>query len=108
MLLREENDVWRKSSYSNPNGECLEVDDTGWAKSSYSAASECLEWRKASSSFSNGNCVECMGICQCHAGPGILVRDSKLGDDSPILSFTPAAWKKFTRTIGDRARTARD
>ena len=47
-----------------------------------------VAWRKSSHSNS-GMCVEV-------AVPGeVLVRDSKLGDASPILSFTPAAWAVF-------------
>jgi hypothetical protein len=50
-----------------------------------------LNWRKASFSGQNGSCVEL-----ADAGDGIVaVRDSKLGDASPILRFTRAevaAW----------------
>jgi hypothetical protein len=40
-------------------------------------------WRKASASASNGSCVELADL-----GGGLLgVRDSKLGDSSPVLRF---------------------
>lgn len=70
--------MWRKSSYSNPNGECLEVDDTGWGKSGYSFSNgNCLEWRKSGS---------------------ILIRDSQ-DPGGPKLSFTPAAWRTFIASL---------
>lgn len=41
-------------------------------------------WRKSSYSGTNGDCVELANL-----GDGIIgVRDSKLGDNSPVLSFT--------------------
>lgn len=50
-----------------------------------------LVWRKSSFSGSNGSCVEFADL-----GDGIVgVRDSKLGDTSPVLRFTRAeiaAW----------------
>lgn len=84
---------WRTSSYSSSIGECIAV----WEKSSYShAEGNRLEWRKSSYSHSNlnGTCLE--------AGNGILVRDSKLGEDSPVLSFTPSAWDAFIRGLKAR------
>ena len=68
---------WRKSSRSVVNAACLEA---CWAKSSWS-------------SF-NGNCTEAAlrnGV--------VLVRDSKLGEASPVLAFSPGAWERFTRQI---------
>jgi len=118
--------MWRKSKYSNPNGECLEV-DTHWAKSSYSFSNgncieckwekstrsghngNCLEWRKSTASMSNGQCLE--WHTSSHSGPNgncvetagsVLVRDSKYarrGEVSPILRFTPDAWRSFISGI---------
>ena len=75
---------WRKSSLSFANGNCVEV-----APGS--------TWGKSSRSIGNGNCVEA-SRCAC-AEPGILVRDSKLGDASPVLSFSAASWAEFTAAI---------
>jgi hypothetical protein len=41
--------------------------------------------------MSNGDCVE--------VAPAAQVRDSKLGDASPILTFTPGRWMNFIRNI---------
>lgn len=65
---------WRKSSYSQGNGNCVEV---GWAKSSFSnGSSACVETRR-------------------DPDGDVFVRDTKLGAASPVLRFTPAeftAW----------------
>jgi hypothetical protein len=45
-------------------------------------------WITSSYSSYNGNCVQ--------VGGSVAVRDSKLGEDSPLLRFTPQAWKRFT------------
>lgn len=46
-------------------------------------------WRKAAASGSQ-NCVEV-----AHAAGSWLIRDSKLGDDSPVLQFTAAEFEAF-------------
>jgi hypothetical protein len=45
-----------------------------------------LNWYKSSHSSDNGNCVEVADL----ATGGQAVRDSKLGDASPVLWFTTA------------------
>jgi hypothetical protein len=66
---------WRKSSYSNPSGNCLEW---RWAKSSHSGTGNCTEARLA--------------------GGAVLVRDSK-DAAGPVLTFTPAAWAAFVAGV---------
>jgi hypothetical protein len=54
-------------------------------------------WRKSSYSSSEGaNCVE---VADLATGTGI--RDSKLGDGSPVLSVTVAEWAAFTAGVRD-------
>lgn len=63
---------WRKSSFSQGNGNCVQVG----------------VWQKSSFSASNGACVEAQGA----QDGDVLVRDTKLGDASPVLRFTPGEW----------------
>lgn len=74
--------VWRKSSYSDANGNCVEVAFADWRKSSYRSA--------------NSNCVEV-------ASTKILVgiRDSKQHGHGPILEFSRAEWDAFLRAVKD-------
>ena len=85
---------WRKSGYSACNGNCLEA---RWRKSSHSYSDgHCLEaaWHRSSRSHANGNCAEA-----ALSGGTVLVRDSKLGASSPVLSFSPADWKTFLEGV---------
>jgi Domain of unknown function (DUF397) len=82
---------WRKSTFSNLNGNCVDV---AWAKSSHSAGGSYVEvgtMAKSSYSYSNGSCVEA-GPCAC--GGDVLVRDTK-DREGPVLRFTPAEWAAF-------------
>lgn len=63
---------WRKSTRSNPSGNCLQA---RWTKSNRSSAG-------------GNNCLEAQ-----LAGNVVQVRDSKLGDASPILEFTADEWR---------------
>ncbi|MEV6234909.1 DUF397 domain-containing protein [Saccharopolyspora shandongensis] len=76
---------WHKSSYSSGNNNCVEVAElrdssAAWCKSSYSGNS--------------GNCVE-VGVAPGARG----VRDSKLGESSPVLAFSDGAWAAFLGEI---------
>lgn len=68
---------WRKSSRSAHHGECVEV---GWSTSSPSG--------------NQGMCVE-VGAAQDVVG----VRDSKLGQRSPILVFGRSEWSSFLESL---------
>ena len=67
------NHEWQKATASNPYGNCLQA---RWTKSSFSYPASCVETRQRD----NGQ---------------VEVRDSKLGECSPILTFTPDEWQAF-------------
>lgn len=53
-------------------------------------------WRTSSHSGDKGTCVQVAEL-----GGEIGVRDSKLGDRSPVLAFTPDEWAAFTAGVRD-------
>lgn len=83
--------MWRKSSYSGVNGNCLE-----WAftKSTYSTNSDCLEAAFRKSSWcQGGECAEAAvrdGV--------VLVRDSR-DPDGPVLPLPIEDWAAFVKAI---------
>lgn len=105
--------AFAKAEASNPSGNCVEV---GYAKASKSTAmgNNCVtvgQARKAEASGAAGHCVTAAqatgdGDCTDDAckTPGIqpgdvVVRDSKLGDDSPYAVFTGDAWRGYVATV---------
>jgi hypothetical protein len=75
--------VWRKSSHSGANNNCVEV-----------AVLSKAVWRKSSRSAGNNNCVEVAGNL-----PGIVaVRDSK-DRDGPTLVVTTDQWATFATAL---------
>jgi Domain of unknown function (DUF397) len=93
---------WRKSSYSNASGNCVEVAFAGWRKASHSSETgNCVEvaamgWRKSSHSDGTGNCVEVAA-----ADPAVSIRDSKQHGRGPVLEFTRSEWEAFVRAVKD-------
>ncbi|WP_163511171.1 DUF397 domain-containing protein [Fodinicola acaciae] len=56
-----------------------------------------ISWRKSSRSNGNGS-SSCVQISDTLAGR-TLVRDSKLGEASPVLVFAPAEWRTFVAGV---------
>jgi hypothetical protein len=105
---------WRKSTYSNGQGDCVEV--ATWRKASYSnAQGECVEvatsrksthgngigecaevgaaWRKATHSNGQGQCVE-VG----KAMTAVLVRDTT-NRSGPTLTIPASAWRTLLAKV---------
>lgn len=87
--------MWRKSSYSDASGSCVEV---AWHKSTYSNNNGgCVEvrWRKSTHSGGDGGgCVETAQHCDL-----IHVRVSK-DPNGPQLAFNDGDWALFLVAVG--------
>ncbi|MGH3569750.1 MAG: DUF397 domain-containing protein [Pseudonocardia sp.] len=70
--------TWRKSTYSNNGGNCVEVG---------------AAWRKSTYSGNGGDCVEVAGDPLDDRGV-VLVRDSK-DPDGPVITFRPDQFATF-------------
>jgi len=58
-----------------------------------------ITWRTSSYTGSGGgNCVE---VGACSADGRVLVRDTK-DRRSPVLAFSPQAWREFAARVKDR------
>ncbi|MFC4562840.1 DUF397 domain-containing protein [Nocardiopsis mangrovi] len=73
-----EDQVWRRSSYSGVNNNCVEVSMPHWRKSTYSGANE--------------NCLE---VAQFSGATAL--RDSK-APDAATLTFSSAEWSALVRS----------
>ncbi|RBM19072.1 DUF397 domain-containing protein [Streptomyces sp. PT12] len=62
--------IWITSSYSEANGNCVEL-----------AALNGARWTTSSRSSDNGQCVEVARVTDV-----VAMRDSKLGEQSPVLA----------------------
>ena len=78
------------------------MDITDWRTSSFSYnGNSCLEagsFRTSTFSVGNGACVQIAAPLP-DFGVGMLVRDSKLGELSPVLAFSITAWRSFTAQL---------
>jgi hypothetical protein len=85
--------IWIKSSFSDSMNSCVDV---SWGRSSFcDTANSCVEvgWT-TSSRCSVGDCVQVR-----HEQDVVYVRDSKLGDDSPIQRWELGEWRDLLRLI---------
>lgn len=73
--------LWRKSTYTQSNGECVEV------------AFPDADWRTSTRTQSNGACVE-VALKPSIAG----IRDSKQPDGGVVLAGFPA-WDAFRQAV---------
>lgn len=74
----------RKSSLSFSNGNCVEAEVLSRKAP-----------RKAACSTNNGNCVETSVTGENAPEHMIALTDSKLGENSPVLTYTPDEWRAF-------------
>ncbi|GAA1708579.1 DUF397 domain-containing protein [Fodinicola feengrottensis] len=58
-------------------------------------------WRKSSRSGNTASCVEAG-----NASAVVAVRDTKLGESSPVLRFAPEQWRTFVSSTKAHGFTA--
>jgi hypothetical protein len=77
---------WRKSSFSSDSANCVEV---AWPVLGFCHQDSCVEvgWT-ASSRCAGGDCVQVR-----HESDVVYVRDSKLGEDSPVQEWPLTYWE---------------
>ncbi|GAB3220594.1 hypothetical protein GCM10027447_05150 [Glycomyces halotolerans] len=97
---------WRKSTRSGASDQssCVEV-RRAWRKSSLSGStndSSCVEvrraWRKSSLSGST-NDSSCVEVALC-SDDGFHLRDSKLGDGSPVFDLASSDFAALVKAAG--------
>lgn len=79
------------------------TDVTAWRKSTRSGGdnnSNCVElrraWRKSTHSGGDNN-SNCLELAACNDSDGMHVRDSKLGNESPVFDLPLADFKSLLR-----------
>jgi hypothetical protein len=90
---------WKKSTYSNAGGNCVEVAAV-WRKTGYSNnAGECVEVTHASVRLTNAGSGDGGNrSAATRARPAVAVRDSE-DPDGPVLSFGRAEWHAFAASV---------
>jgi hypothetical protein len=83
--------MWIKSSYCGEAGACVEV----WRKASRCDTGACVEVAYRKSSRSGNGASNCVEVADSDGCDLVHVRDSKLGDLSPVLNFSRPGWLAF-------------
>lgn len=83
-------ETFTKSTWSLNNATCLEARWKTAAQCSDHHACVEARWKPAAQCGDGHACVECRTD-----GGMVQIRDSKLGDASPVLEFTPEEWVAF-------------
>lgn len=90
--------AFTKAAQSNPSGNCVEVGQAHKAPASL-AAGHCVTVSETTPTPEDHTCTP--ATCKTPGiNPGdIVVRDSKLGEASPYVVFTPEAWRGYVATV---------
>lgn len=85
-----QSELWQKTPFSNPNGECMEA---RWVKSPFSNPSGCCLETRFQAYSRDGECAEARW-----AGGWVETRNSK-DPDGPVIRYTPGEWRAFLRGV---------